>query len=71
MEIDYIEFDDEEDPRASVNNPGVIRITFSPRAFAILLPNAGKYCTVEDQDLMEQMLKLAYYQGKELGKELK
>lgn len=69
MEINYIEFDDEDDPKSIVNNKSEIRMTIGPRGMVLLLPNA-KMLSGEDQDIFEQILKLAYYQGKQVGKEL-
>ena len=71
MKIDWIEFNDPDDPRSGAypdkKESGSFRITFAPEGMAVLLPNA-KHLSNDDRMVLAQMLKLAYTQGKEVGK---
>ena len=66
MIIDRFEFDDPDDPKEP--NAG-IKLTFTPEAMVIALPN-GKGLTHEDQVVMGQLLRIAYAQGKRVGLEI-
>ena len=67
MEVMRIEFNDKDDPNSIPD--GKIRITIAPEGFIRVLPNA-KHLTVDDQVMFGKMLRLAYEQGKQIGKKL-
>lgn len=64
MQIDRINFDDPDDP---MTNDGAIRISFTPEAMFFVLPN-GNQLTHDDQVAMGHVIRLAYEQGKRIGK---
>ena len=66
--IDWIEFNDSDDPRstASKKHDSKVRITFTPEAMVVVLPRGGEL-GVEDQQALGKLLRLAYYQGKDVG----
>ena len=65
MEITRIEFGDADDPESACNQEGY-RITISPRGMILVLPNANRLSS-EDQDEFEKVLWMAYEQGKRVG----
>ena len=65
MEIARIEFGDADDPESACNQEGY-RITIAPRGMILLLPNANRLSS-EDQDEFEKVLWMAYEQGKRVG----
>jgi hypothetical protein len=69
MNITRLEFDDPDDPE-SPSHPsygGGIRLQIAPEGAALLLPN-GRELTQDDQSAMAALLRLAYAQGKHVGK---
>ena len=63
MKITRFEFGDNDDPESSVHPDNGIRLQFTPEAMVIALPN-GKLLGSEDQEVMGQLLRVAYEQGK-------
>ena len=69
--IDWVEFDDPDDPRSRKHpdHDGGIRISFAPEGMVLVMPNA-KNLAREDTQALGKLLRLVYYQGKEVGKKL-
>ena len=67
MKITRIEFDDPDDPLSSSHPDAPMILRFTPEAIVLTLPN-GNQLTAEDQQAFGNALRMAYWQGKEIGK---
>lgn len=67
MELSYIEFDDPDDPQSVVNADNAVRFTVAPEGMVLAMPGGNKLGR-GDQEALGKMLRMAYEQGKRVGR---